>query len=125
MRLFKDLWATLVTAIGLTLALSVTQGWNWPFLADARAGIIALGVVGFAVCGTSGWAAAGFSIKNPLMIVAIATGVVLLAAGVIGLFVNTMPYLVVMMGATGLLWLVATIRHLVESGSPARPVATA
>jgi hypothetical protein len=125
MRLFKDVWATFVTAIGLTLALSVTQGWNWPFLADARAGIIALGVVGYAVCGTSGWVASGISMKDPFMIVAIATGVVLLAAGVIGLFVNTMPYLIVMMAATVVLWLVATTRHLVRSGTATRPVAPA
>lgn len=30
MKVYRDLWATLVTAAGLTLALSVTQGWNWP-----------------------------------------------------------------------------------------------
>lgn len=36
-----------MTGVGLILALSVTQGWNWPLLGDARAGIIAFGVVGF------------------------------------------------------------------------------
>lgn len=125
MRLFKDVWATLITAIGLTLALSVVQGWNWPFLSSPRAGIIALGVVGLAVCGTSGWAASAFSMKDPFMIVAIVTGIVLLVAGVIGLFVNTLPYLVVMMGATTVLWLIATTRHLIESGARATPAPTA
>jgi hypothetical protein len=121
MRLFKDVWATLVTAIGLTLALSVVQDWNWPFLSSPRSGITALGVIGLAVCGTSGWAASEFSIKDPFMLVAIVTGIVLLVAGVIGLFVNTLPYLVVMMGATVLLWLIATTRHLIVSGSNATP----
>jgi hypothetical protein len=125
MRLFKDVWATLITAIGLTLALSVVQGWNWPFLSNARSGIIALGVVGFAVCGTSGWVASSFSMKDPFMIVAIVTGIVLLVAGVIGVFANTLPYLVVMMGATALLWLIATTRHLVEGGAEARAVTAA
>jgi hypothetical protein len=120
MRLFKDVWATLITAIGLTLALSVTQGWSWPFLSNARSGIIALGVIGLAVCGTSGWAASTFSMKDPFMFVAIVTGIVLLVAGVIGLFANTLPYLVVMMGATALLWLIATTRHLIEGGAEAR-----
>lgn len=124
MRLFKDVWATLITAIGLTLALSVVQGWNWPFLSSPRAGIIALGVVGLAVCGTTGWAASTFSMKDPFMIVATVTGIVLLVAGVIGLFVNTLPYLVLMMGATALLWLIATTRHLVESGDRATPAPT-
>ena len=59
------------------------------------------------------------------MITAIFAGVVLLVAGVIGLFANTMPYLVVMMVATAAIWLVATTRHLVEGGFDARPVPTA
>jgi hypothetical protein len=125
MRLFKDVWATLITAVGLTLALSVTQGWNWPFLASPRAGIMALGVVGLAVCGTNGWAASEFRMKDPFIFVAIVTGIVLLVAGVIGLFVNTLPYLVVMMVATVLLWIIATTRHLVETGASARPAPTA
>jgi hypothetical protein len=120
MRLFKDVWATLITAVGLTLALSITQGWNWPLLSDARAGIIALGVVGLAVCGSSGWAASGLSVKDPFMILAIAAGITLLAVGLVGVFVNTMPYLIVMMGVTTLLWLLATARHLVEAGAATR-----
>jgi len=125
MRLFKDVWATVTTAIGLTLALSVTQGWNWPLLAEPRAGIIALGIVGLVACGGSGWAAAGFSAKDPFIITAIVAGMVVLVAGVIGLFANTMPYLVVMMGATALLLLVATIRHVVHGGTQSRPVPAA
>ena len=125
MRLWKEARATLITVVGLTLALSVTQGWNWPFLGSARAGIVALGVVGLAVCGTSGWAASGMSAKDPFMIVAILAGIVLLVAGVIGLFVNTLPYLIVMMGMTVVLWLVATIRHLVEGDAYTRPAPTA
>jgi hypothetical protein len=125
MRLFKDVWATVITAIGLTLALSVTQGWNWPLLAEPRAGIIALGIVGLVVCGSSGWAAAGFSAKDPFIIAAIVAGIVVLVAGVIGLFANTMPYLVVVMGATALLWFIATVRHVVHSGAQSRPVPAA
>ena len=125
MRLWKEAGATLLTAVGLTLALSVTQGWNWLLLGDARAGIIALGVVGWAACISSAPSAMGFSIKDPFVIVAMAIGLVLLVAGVIGLFVNTLPYLVVMLGATVALWLVATTRHLVEGGTSTRrlPVA--
>lgn len=125
MKLFKDVWATLLTVAGLILALSVTQGWNWPLLSDARAGIIALGIVGFAVCGSSGWAAAGFSPTDPFIIAASLAGIVLLGAGVIGLFANTMPYLQVMMLATVVIWLVATARHLVMGAAGSRPVLSA
>lgn len=115
MKLVKELVPTLFTAAGLTLALSVVLGWSWPLLGDARAGIIALGVVGFGACITSGSAASSFGIKDPFVIATIVAGVVLLIAGVIGLFANTMPYLVVMMAATAAIWLVATTRHLVEA----------
>ena len=125
MRLFKGVWATVITAIGLTLAFSVTQGWNWPFLADARSGIIALGVVGLAACSASGSAAASFSIKDPLVILAIAIGIGLFAVGIVGLFVNTMPYLIVMMVATVGLWLVATTRRLVEANTKTHRVTAA
>lgn len=120
MKLGKEVAATSITAVGLTLALSVTRGWNWPFLGDARAGIIALGVVGLAACSMSGSTARSLSIKDPLVILAIATGTVLLAVGFVGLFVNTMPYLIVMMVATVGLWLVATTRHVIEGGADTR-----
>jgi hypothetical protein len=117
MRLWKDAGATLFTIVGLMLALSVTQGWSWPVLGDARAGIIALGIAGMGACAMSGSDAMTFSIKDPLVIAAIGLGIVAMAAGVIGLFANTVPYLLVMMGATALLWLVATVRHVVQGGA--------
>lgn len=125
MKLWRDVGATWITAVALTLALSVTQGWNWPLLSDARAGIIALGVVGLGACILGGSAATTFSMKDPFVIVAIVVGIALFGAGVVGLFVNTMPYLVVMMVATFGLWLVATIRHAMEGGTNPRFVPTA
>jgi len=119
MNLSREIRATLFTAAGLAFALSVVLGWGWPWLSDARAGIIALGIAGFAACATSSADAATFSIKNPFVIAAIAIGFVVLAAGVIGLFANTPTYLVVMMVATAALWLIATTRHLVEGGAKA------
>jgi hypothetical protein len=125
MNLSREIRATLFTAVGLALALSVVQGWGWPWLGDARAGIIALGVAGFAACTTSNADATTFSIKDPFVIAAIAVGIVVLAAGAIGLFANTLPYLVVMMVATIALWIIATTRHLVETGTNAMPAPTA
>jgi hypothetical protein len=125
MKIWREAGATLLTIVGLTLALSVAQGWNWPLLGDARAGIIALAVAGFGACTMSNSGATSFSAKDPFVMVAIAAGCVLLAAAIVGLFVNTLPYLVVMMGATVVLWLVATMRHLVEGGTDRRRVPTA
>jgi hypothetical protein len=119
MKILKEVPATTITAVGLLLALSVTQGWNWPLLADARAGIIALAVVGFGGCIASGQAAPSYSMRDPLVIVAFAAGAVLLVAGVAGLSINTVPYLVVMMIATVVLWLAATVRHVLAASRPA------
>jgi hypothetical protein len=119
MKIWKEVLATGITAVALLLAFSVTQGWNWPLLADARAGIIALAVVGFGACITGGSAAPSFSMRDPLVIFATAAGAILFVAGVAGLFVNTMPYLVVMMIATVALWLAATVRHLLAAARPA------
>jgi len=125
MKLWKEVGATLITAVALTLALSVTQDWNWPLLSDARAGIIALGVVGLGACMLGGSAATTFSMKDPFVIAAMVIGLALLGAGVVGLFVNTLPYLIVMMVATFGLWLVATARHLLENGANPRFAPTA
>jgi hypothetical protein len=125
MNVWRELRAFVLTAVGLTLAFSVTQGWGWPLLSDARAGIIVLGVAGIAVCGTSSWAAQKFSWTNPFMILATVAGIVLLGAGVIGVFANRMEYLEVMMVATVVIWLVATVRHLVEATPTQRPAPTA
>jgi hypothetical protein len=125
MNAWRELRAFVLTAFGLTLAFSVTQGWGWPLLSDARAGIIVLGVVGMAVCGTSSWAVQKVSWTNPFLLVATGAGIVLLGAGVIGLFANRMEYLVVMMVATVVIWLVATVRHLVEATPGQRPAPAA
>ena len=117
--------ATVFTAVGFTLGLSVVQGWGWPWLSDARAGIIALGIAGFAACTTSNADATKFWIKDPFVIAAIVIGIVVLAVGIIGLFANTLAYLVAMMAATVALWIITTTRHLVASGANALPAPTA
>lgn len=115
MSVWREVRATVITLIGLVLAFSVTQGWGWPLLGGgARAGIAVLLITGLAACGTSSWAAR-FSWRDPLLVTAAAAGVVLLVAGGIGLFAGTMEYLVVMMVATVVIWLVATTRHLLEA----------
>ena len=125
MKIWKEAVATALTLAALTLALSVTQAWNWPLLADARAGIIALAVVGLAACITSGSAASSFSMRDPLLIVAIIVGGFLGIVAIAGLVTNAMIYLVLMMGATVVLWFVATLRHLLEASPSSRQAAGA
>jgi hypothetical protein len=120
----KDVYATVFVAAGLLLALSVTQGWDWPLMNGVRAGIIALGVTGLVACSVSGWAADKLSFTNPFMVMGVLLGVIAFGAAVIGLFAGTVIYLAVTMAAIALLWLV-TVVHRVFAGGTARLPITA
>lgn len=108
----KDVVATLVVAAGVALGLSVLMGWGWPLMNGVRAGIIALGITGIAACSVSGWASAEPSFTNPFIVLAAVLGVVALGAGLVGLFAGTAPYLVTMVVAIALLWLVTIADRL-------------
>ncbi len=113
----KDVYATVIIAAGLMLALSVVQGWSWPLMNGVRAGILALGVAGMAACSASGWAQENPSFKDPFMIAGGFLGGAALLIGVVGLFVGTMGYLVAMIGAIVLLWVVTVAHRAVGHGS--------
>ncbi len=118
----KDVYATGFVAAGLLLALSVTQGWDWPLMNGVRMGIIALGLTGVFACAASGWATDKVSFSNPFMVIGGLLGVVALGAGVVGLFAGTMPYLGVMMAAIALLWLVTVVHRLFEGSATSHPI---
>lgn len=122
----KDVYATVIIAAGLLLALSVTQGWSWPLMNGVRAGILALGVAGIAACSASGWSQDNPSFKEPFMIAGGLLGAAALLIGAVGLFVGTMGYLVAMIGAIVLLWVVTVAHRVVgHSSSPSRPLTAA
>jgi hypothetical protein len=119
MRLsWKDAWSTVLVVIGLAMALSVTQGWNWPLLGGVREGIIALGVFGVGAC-LFGDVGERFYRTDPF---ALATMLVFMLAAAIaivgGLIVGSVQYLLVLMVVTAMLWAVATLRHVVEGRAP-------
>jgi hypothetical protein len=117
---WKDALSTVLVVIGLAMALSVTQGWNWPLLGGVREGIIALGVFGVGAC-LFGDVGERFYRTDPF---ALATMLVFMLAAAIaivgGLIVGSVEYLLVLMVVTVMLWGVATLRHLVEGRSSAR-----
>lgn len=118
----KDLYATVAVAAGLLLALSVTQGWDWPLMNGVRMGIIALGITGLVACSVSGWATDKVSFSNPFTVIGGLLGVIALGSAVVGLFANTMPYLVVTMAAVALLWLVTVVHRVFAGSTTSRPV---
>jgi hypothetical protein len=119
----RDVYATVVVAAGVALALSVLLGWSWPLMNGVRAGIIALGITGVVACSVSGWAADCPSFKNPFIVAGVIMGVIALGAGLAGLFAGTTPYLVVMLAAIALLWLITVLHRLFATSGTRRLIA--
>jgi hypothetical protein len=108
----KDLVGGLLAAAAVLVALDVTNGWGWPLLGDYRAGTIALGVIGFAMCG----AASDYSTvrsPNPLLILAGILGVAALGLLIGGLIWATATLFMWLAGVIVALWAVSTLRHVI------------
>lgn len=120
---FRDALGTLITAGGVLAAVAALQGWGWPLLADARAGVITLLVMAVVVC-PLGFASPGPSFyKDPFVLAAMVIGTAILVLGVIALFGGAATYLPWMIALTALNWLVTTIHHAVGPVGYARRVA--
>lgn len=120
---FRDALGTLITAAGVLAAVAALQGWGWPLLADARAGVITLLVMAVVVC-PLGFANPGPSFyKDPFVLAAMVIGTAILVLGVIALFGTAATYLPWMIALTALNWLVTTIHHAVGPVGYATPVA--
>ena len=121
MRLsWKDAWSTLLVVAGLAIALSVTQGWNWPLLGGVREGIIALGIAGLGAC-LLGSPRERFYFTDPFGLATILVVMAALAIAIVGgLIVGSVEYLVALMLVTAMLWTLATLEHAVEGRSSPR-----
>lgn len=126
MRLtWKDLLSLSLVLVGLALALSVMQGWNWPLLGGVREGIVALAVFGFGAH-LLGAPRESFYWRDPfglLMVLAVAAGMVVAIVG--GLITGASQFLLVLMIVTPALWVVATFRHAIEGATPTSHVTAA
>jgi hypothetical protein len=126
MRLsWKDAWSTLLVVLGLTLALSVTQGWNWPLLGGVREGIIALVILGLGAH-LFGAPRERFYFTDPFAIMTMVIVVGTMAIAIVGgLITGSVQYLVALMLVIIMLWAFATLRHAVEGRSTSRRVTPA
>jgi hypothetical protein len=122
MRLsWKDAVSTVLVLAGLSMALSVVQGWGWPLLGGVRSGIIALGIVGVGACAL-GAPRESFYYRDPFGLMTTVIVMIALAVAIIGgLIFGTQPFLVVLMVVTAMLWVMATVRHAVEGTNPSTP----
>lgn len=124
MRLtWRDGLGSVVTAAGVLAALAAMQGWGWPLLGDARAGVIALLLMSLVVCPLAMGTPAPTFYRDPFVLAAAAVGTAILVLGVIGLFTTPAAYLPWMIGLVAINWLVTTIHHVVGPVGQARPAA--
>jgi hypothetical protein len=116
----QDAWSTVLVVVGLTMALSVMQGWNWPLLGGVREGVIALGIAGLGAC-LLGSPRERFYFTDPFALATMLVAAVAVAFAIVGgLITGSVEYLLALMLVTFMLWAFATIRHAVEGRSSAR-----
>ena len=120
MRLtWRDAVATVLVLAGLTMALSVSQGWDWPLLGGVREGIVALTLAGLAAC-LLGSPRERFYYTDPFGLFFAVVAVAWLAFAVVGgLITGGQQFLLALAGITTMLWLLGTVRHAVEGNEPA------
>jgi hypothetical protein len=128
MRLtWRDGLTALLAVLIAVVAIAVLQQWNWPLLGSYRAGMVAIGVIGLAMCGVGGyqfWNAAferpGSILRDAFLILGLVLGLAATTVLVIGLITGTQAPFVWMVALIGALWVVATARHAVEGaeGNP-------
>jgi len=119
---YRDAITTVLATLVVAVTVAVTQGWEWPLLGSARAGIVAVGILGIAMC-SIGTRSEDMATKeafshHPGMIVGSALGAVALLLLIAGLIVGTETMLITISGVLVLLWAVATIRHAATSTAP-------
>jgi hypothetical protein len=114
---WKDVGSTVLVVVGLTLALSVAQGWNWPLLGGVREGIIALAIFGFGAH-LLGEPRERSYYSDPFGLMTMTIGVAAMAIAIVGgLITASFQYLLVLMVVVPMLWALATLRHAVEGRS--------
>lgn len=116
----RDAFGTLLVGCAVAVTLSVVDGWNWPLIGDARAGVIALFVLSYPSCLTArapqriaraiqrreGW--------GPFVIAATALGASALLLMLANLILNSTAVLTAATAVVVAIWIVATAHHLTE-----------
>jgi len=119
---YRDAITTVLAAMVVAITLAVTQGWAWPMLGSTRAGIVAVGILGVAMCSvgtrSEDMATKDAFVHHPGMIVGSTLGAVALVLLIAGLIAGTEALLIVLAGDLVLLWAVATIRHAATGLAP-------
>lgn len=117
---WRDGLATLIVAFAMLLTAAVIQGWSWPVVGSRyRVGGVVLFVVGLAACIAGGESLAGRpgdAFLQTVRWLSILAALLLLGC----LIYATPPFFVGLAAFIVLMWLLATVHHLVGSVRRAR-----
>jgi hypothetical protein len=121
MRLtWRDGVATVLAGLVVAVALAVTRSWDWPLLGSYRAGVAALGVIGWSMCILGGPRTAS-SFKGPFVVFASALGGLALVLVIVGLVTGTQGPFIWLAVDIEVLWATTTLHHADSAGpAPAR-----
>lgn len=120
---WRDGIAAVLVAGGVAVTWAVANAWSWPLITDARAGVVAVFILGFAACVVGGGPAWIFAaakegrmrgpneIWNPFFIGAAALGALAFALMFANLFINDVSLLVWSTVAVVAVFFVTTIRR--------------
>jgi hypothetical protein len=108
---WRDGAATVIAVLALLVMLALTQGWSWPLLGDYRAGVVALTILGFAMCSLGLQVTDPSEFREPFMVINSALGVVALGLVVLGLVFATQVLFVALAMTLLALWALTTIHH--------------
>jgi hypothetical protein len=122
---WRDGVATIAAAVGAAITVAVLQSWDWPLLGSYRMGVIALFILAQPLCRTGGaafWTSEAIrrpvlALHDPLIAVNIVLGVAAAVLVVVGLVMGTRGPLLALAVVMGVMWILTTLRHLVE-GEP-------
>ena len=110
---WRDGVATVLAALVVAVALAVTGSWGWPLLGSYRAGIGALGVIGWSMCIVRSSRTTS-SFKGTFVVLASALGGLALVLVIVGLVTGTNGPFVVLALDIEILWAATTLRHAVS-----------
>jgi hypothetical protein len=115
MRLtWRDGVATVLAGLVVAVALAVTRSWDWPLLGSYRAGVAALGVIGWSMCILGGPRTAS-SFKGPFVVFASALGGLALVLVIVGLVTGTQGPFIWLAVDIEVLWATTTLHHAVSA----------
>ena len=124
MRLtWRDGAATVLAALTVMVTLALTQAWSWPLLGSYQAGVVALTIIGVAMCTAGAMGMETPSVTQPFAAIVSVLGVAALGLIIFRLIAATQAPFVALAVVLLAIWFVTTVHHAL-AGVPGQPART-